>query len=342
MLNPIFRLSIYSFIVTQWCFTSSNAASIEAVHQLGGGGQVGERVQWQVDIPGNYDNPFDPDQVRLDAEITTPDGKGLVIPGFYMQPYQLELKADKEETANEGTGHWRLRYRPAAAGEHTIVIKLTDQIGTAATQPMTFTIAESSAPFRGKIIVSPQNPYAFAHENGDAYLPMGLNLCTPPGSREKGPPQKVFFYDQWFKHMQDNGMNFGRLWLAPSFNLLNLWSKPGQVDQEGAARLDHVMDAADQVGIALMMCIDVHLNLMAKRYFWESNPMNAANGGPISSPPDFWNSDEANRLFKIVCVISSPAGETTPPCLPGNSETKSTLPTTIKTMKKRSSIGISR
>ncbi len=38
-----------------------------------------ERLELQVYLDATYDNPFDPDDVRLDAVFTTPSGKRLAV-----------------------------------------------------------------------------------------------------------------------------------------------------------------------------------------------------------------------------------------------------------------------
>ncbi|MAX27430.1 MAG: hypothetical protein CMJ19_23275 [Phycisphaeraceae bacterium] len=255
-----------------------------------------QMIEWQIDFDAAYENPFDPDQVKVDAQIQTPSGKRLTMPAFYLQPYDLKLVGENEKLKLKADGQWRLRFAPRETGSYNFHITVKDQQGQNQSQTQTFTVKASDHP--GMIGVSKQNPKTFVYENNEPYIPIGLNICTPPGSRKDGPPQRVFVYDQWFKSMNQNGMNFGRLWLAPVFNLLSLWDKPGKVDQEGAARIDYVMQQAEEHDVAIMLCIDVHLHLQTKRYFWKTNPMKRSNGGPITWPTQMWENEEAIRLFK--------------------------------------------
>ena len=277
---------------------SAWAAKIRSVTPITEPGTAGQRAEWKIDLKGQFDNAYDPDEIRLDAEVVLPDGETVTVPGFFRVDYDLQLVDGQEQMQKRPPGQWRLRFRPEAEGEYRLTLRAEDAGGGDQAQEMVFVVGPAEVPYRGGIRVSKQNPRVFAYANGDAYIPLGLNLCTPPGSRKKGPPERVFVYDAWFDAMQSNGINFGRLWLAPSFNLLNLWDKPGQIDQEAAARVDHVMEGAERAGVAMMMCIDVHLNLMVKKYFWKSNPMNSANGGPLGEPTDFWTDAEAQRLFR--------------------------------------------
>lgn len=45
------------------------------------------RVELSADITGDWQNPFDPDQVAVDASFTAPSGERLRVPGFWYQDY---------------------------------------------------------------------------------------------------------------------------------------------------------------------------------------------------------------------------------------------------------------
>jgi len=52
--------------------------------------QVGryERVELTADVTGDWENPFDPDQVDVSAEFTAPGGARSTVPGFWCQDYE--------------------------------------------------------------------------------------------------------------------------------------------------------------------------------------------------------------------------------------------------------------
>src|SRR5207253_8101995 len=59
-------------------------------------------VEIQIDLKAAFENPFDPTQVSLDAEVNPPTGQAFQIPGFYFQSYNAA-------GAPEGPPGWRLR-----------------------------------------------------------------------------------------------------------------------------------------------------------------------------------------------------------------------------------------
>jgi hypothetical protein len=66
-----------------------------------------------------------------------------------------------------------------------------------------------------------------------------------------------------------------------------------------AWQLDYVIELARQHGIMVMLSIQNHGPFsLTSNPEWNDNPYNAANGGPLQSPRDFFTSDEAQQLFK--------------------------------------------
>src|SRR5271157_6630974 len=86
-------------------------------------------VELTADLAASYDNPFDPDQIAVDAEVIAPDGKAVVVPGFLDVPMPLETARGSERLAPGGAPGFRVRYAPAVAGKHRLGLKVTDRSG---------------------------------------------------------------------------------------------------------------------------------------------------------------------------------------------------------------------
>ena len=54
---------------------------------------VYDTVELTAEIAATYDNPFDPDQIAVEARVTTPEGKVLSVPGFFYAPMRLARRA---------------------------------------------------------------------------------------------------------------------------------------------------------------------------------------------------------------------------------------------------------
>src|SRR5690348_4054222 len=42
-----------------------------------------QRVEFEIALDKTYDNPFNPDEIAVDAEITSPDGRTIRLPAFW-------------------------------------------------------------------------------------------------------------------------------------------------------------------------------------------------------------------------------------------------------------------
>ena len=58
--------------------------------------EVFSPVELSADIVATYKNPFDPEQIAVDADVTAPNGKTTTVPGFYYAPVRLETKSGAE------------------------------------------------------------------------------------------------------------------------------------------------------------------------------------------------------------------------------------------------------
>lgn len=247
-------------------------------------------VEWSFGVEARYQNPFDPQDVRVDVEVQAPSGAVYAVPGFFVSDFSRQLRDGNEDLQPTGSDGWAARFRPRESGEYRWAVSLTDADQVVSGGTGVFAVEPNQT--QGFIRISPHNPRAFAFENGESYIPIGMNLSWPD---RRG----TFAYDQWFDELQANGMNFARLWLAPDFNRLCLERPslgPGQLDMTSAWMLDYIIREAERRGIYLMLCLDAHGNLSTSvNPAWHENPYSTLNGGTAKQPMDFWADPESRR-----------------------------------------------
>ncbi|MCC7491610.1 MAG: DUF5060 domain-containing protein [Fimbriimonadaceae bacterium] len=268
---------------------------------------VFERVELTADVSGSWDNPFDPAQVDVSAEVTPPSGPSYRLPGFYYLPYAASQSAGRERLTVAGAASWRVRLTPTVPGVHRVVVSIREARGTATCPPVRFTATASTQP--GFVRVSRAAPRYFQYDSGRSYFAVGLNVCW------SGGPQPLADFRKWFDGLADQGGNWARLWLANNEKGLE-WTpaptaKPGRGGYLGlgryaldnAWRLDQILDHAAAREIQLMFCLGTYGELKADAgYFnegmWVSNPYNAANGGPCAKPEEFFTNPLARQLYQ--------------------------------------------
>ncbi len=265
-------------------------------------------VEVTADIAATYDNPFDPEQIAVDAEVTDPAGRTVLVPGFYGVAMRAETIRGAERLVGARAPGFRVRYTPVNEGTHRLVLKVTDRSGSVRSAPMELVAKPGRNRNPGFIRVAKESPRYFAFESGRPYFAVGENICW------SGARSPLADYAAWFKGLGGAGGNWARLWLA--FNEKGLEWMPAPTPKPGSGhylglgryaldnawRLDEVLRLARENGIYLMFCLGTYGEFTDGGYFnegcWVSNPYNARNGGPCARPADFWTDPRARQLYK--------------------------------------------
>lgn len=259
--------------------------------------------EFAVDLKGEYLNPFDAQDVRLDAHFRHADGQELTVPGFFMIEYARSANAaGDEEVRRTGDYGWRVRFRALDAGDYVLTMTLNDGESIARSAPYRFT-AEGPLQHAGFIQASANNPLALSVGPDEPFIPVGMNIAWP-----KSPG--TYDYEMYWDRLSAAGGNFARVWLAPTFNRLAL-ERPavhgvpssglGRMDQRGAMRIDHLVDLAEAKSLRLMLCTESFGNFRSERKGsgqWYQSAYNVEMGGILEKPEDFFTDTEARRLYR--------------------------------------------
>ncbi len=265
-----------------------------------------DTVELRADLTATYANPFDPDEIAVEAIVTTPDRRTLRIPGFFGAPMKVDVRGETERLRMAGKAGFFVRYTPTKPGVHRIVLTVRDRSGTARWKPIAIRATSSNA--SGFVRVSKHDPHYFACDDGKPFVPIGENLCWANG------PTPLRLYSQWLGGLGKAGANCVRLWLAFNEKGLEWMPAPtpkggtgtylglGRYALDNAWRLDEVVRMARANGVRLMFCVGTYGEFTDGGFFnegsWISNPYNARNGGPCARPEDFWTNEKARRLYK--------------------------------------------
>ena len=264
---------------------------------------VYETVEFAPESSGTWINPFDPDDARLDALVTRPDGSTSVVPGFYMVGYERSRSPDGAEVLSEtGQRGWRLRFTPLDQGEHTVRLRFSDGSGEVLGDAVRITATEPTRP--GFVRRSQHNFRTLEHDDGSLFFSTGLNHGWPDAGA-------TYDYDQTLERTAANRGNTVRIWLATTFHRLSLETSEriedhgllgglGWMNQDAAWRFDHVVDRAEELGIKVL---PVAFSFSGWRSAngpsnWKESPYNTALGGPMDRARDVFTDPVARTLAK--------------------------------------------
>lgn len=283
-----------------------------------------EKFEVTFDINRHITNPFDPEQVKIDATFTDPRDRRVIVPAFYYQDFVRRIKNDREELVPVGPGVWKVRFAPTVEGPHTYYLSVQHVGERRGGKPEPERLVTGKRAFRcipssskGFIRVCKKDPNYFAFDSGEWFYPIGHNLHSPSDDTPRAaaiqralgttilPDHGTFNYDYLFRKMAENGENFAEVWMCSWWAGLE-WIKDWRnyngltrYNLHSAWRLDYLLDLAERHDLYLNLVIDNHGK--ASTWCdpeWEDNPYNELNGGFLKSPEEFFRNPIAKEIYK--------------------------------------------
>jgi len=274
--------------------------------------RVYDRLEWPVRIPFTPDNPYDLNEADVFGVFTAPDGRELVMPGFWLQPMAQTCEEDCAIEVLEPAGEagWRIRFAPDSPGLWRYSFQVRQQGGPATTvESGTFEVESGEG--RGFVRVADNGRY-FRFDNGSAYFPIGHNLAWSWDGAGG-----IFAYDRWLRNLAANGGTYARLYVDTPWFIGFEWQAPVgdyTAAQDDFWRLDYILQTAEELGIYLDVVVLWHQALanyggvpvlppaQPRRADtsadWSRNPYNVIKGGPLTSTTQFFTESRARELFR--------------------------------------------
>jgi hypothetical protein len=247
---------------------------------------AGRMIELAVGLSASYDNPFDPDDVALDAEFTAPSGALYSVPGFFMVDMDREVRDGGEVLVPRGNGRWCVRFTPTEVGEHGYRLRLRDRSGEITGGEGDFTATEREG--HGFLRASRADPHYFAFDDGTGWFAIGHNLPTYHVSGQLGPEAMA--------RMAAAGENYNRWWMHSGSLGIEWEERLGWYRQATAYRVDYMLEQAEELGMHFMMCMDTHQDY--RQEGWKRNPYNAERGGPCETPADWFTNEQARAYYR--------------------------------------------
>ena len=278
-INPMNPISVASLLAGLLLLVLVPLAAADA--QGAAGPDVPRYAKFEASwtLPNQTGNPFDPADNDVDVVFAGPHGLKVTQPAFW--------DGDR----------WRVRFAPPGVGAYTLAV-LRNGAATAPADlsPKRFQCIASDSP--GFIRRDPKAAQRFVFDSGRVYYPHGMDAAWLSAGQT---------YDSTFTQMQGAGMNWARVWMN-NWDGKNLeWAvskadnpKPGTLLIDVARRWDAIFDSAEKHGVYIQMTLQHHGQYTAHTDpNWPTNPFNAANGGFLQNPGDFFTNAEARRLTRL-------------------------------------------
>ncbi len=267
-----------------------------------------------------FSNPFDPEVADVVGHFTAPSERKVRVPAFFYQEYERHLVDGKEMLTPKGRPCWKLRFTPTEADAeakksvYTYSVTVNGQELPAISGRQFVSIPSDRGGFVRR---SGKDPRYFELSSGQFFYPIGMNLRSPSDNRKPYSPlgyelpegKGTFIYDEYFKKIAENGMNWARIWQCPWWCGLE-WTRKwpgfqgmGRYNMENAWRFDYCLEQAAARGIYVQACLTNHGQIVIAKNIdrqWDDNPLysGCGEGGPLSDASDFYTHATARKLFR--------------------------------------------
>lgn len=253
------------------------------------------KLELTFNASGTWDNPFDPAQIAVEAQVYGPNGGEWHVPAFYYQEYEHVASGQTEILLPKGRPAWKARFAPIVPGPHRYVVRLTNQGATVRSAEGEFICTPAPAD-HGYVRVSNANPRYLQLDDGTPFFAVGMNVATLG-------PDRLASAERWYGKLAAVGGNFVRSWwCASGTDLESRISERadeglGRIKLEDAWRIDYLVSLAERLGIRIMCCLETQQYLRRDKW-WEQFTYNAANGGPVASPADYFANEACDEYFR--------------------------------------------
>lgn len=254
------------------------------------------KAEWNINLIGKWDNPYDQEQIALDMVFISPDGSKGILPCFF-----VEGDSGKKSL-------WKARFAAKQTGVYQIYFELRCKNKLVSTTRKQNVECVSSS---SKGFLTLNDNWTFRFDNGDLFRAIGENIGWESRNVDDSKyfknlhENKRFNYDYMIPKLAQSGGNFFRTWMI-YWNLPVDWkqvknnnrytSTTSFYNESAMKRLDHLVDLCDSLGVYMMLALESHVGYMGDG--WKMNNYNVVNGGFAATPAEFFSSDKARAQYK--------------------------------------------
>lgn len=144
-----------------------------------------EPFELQVENPGTYTNPFDYDEIALEARFIAPSGREYAFAGYY----------DGDGAGGQQGMVWALRFQPDETGTWRYSYRFSDDSKSG---DGSFAVGPRRNPaLHGHVAIDPENPYGLRYRDGTPHYWWGGKWVNGPnyGPKRKGGQENEHFLD---------------------------------------------------------------------------------------------------------------------------------------------------
>ena len=254
-----------------------------------------ETVEITFRMEGQWQNPFDPDEVRVDAIFTGADGTCVSVPSFFYQEYRRTVADGRESYHAVGAPCWKARFAPWQAGRYTCELTAKNG-GREITAEAPAFDCTPAGDHHGYLRISPHNPRYFEFDDGTPFCAVAMDKALGTVSK----------FEHVYQRFSEAGGNFNRLFLTHgNLNIMERVvdsARPdkgvGKLNLEYCWCVDRILELGEQRGVYHMLTLTNQTNFRSNNGGWDANVYNVKNGGFLKKPGEYFTDQRAQRVFE--------------------------------------------
>lgn len=281
-----------------------------------------EQVNEQVDIflGGQAKkglNPYDPEDISIEATFTSKSGTVITIYGFYYVEFNRNLKGGDKWQISRTSHPWRVRFAPNELGTWTcrLVVRIPDlKMNLELDNCLEINCIPSEN--QGYLEIGNDKRHLRYSGTKASFFAIGQNIAWPLERAEnwetgRVSAQKFSEFNSAIQDLGDNSGNYFRFILATWGHAIE-WETLGNYypRMSRAWEIDKIFQIAEAEKMFIHLCLEMqtnHNSATGERISvggWENNPYNSlskANGSSFSgvlTPNDVLASKEAKKYYK--------------------------------------------
>jgi hypothetical protein len=157
----------------------------------------------EIELNKKFKNPYDPEDIKVDAIIRPPDGNKIILPCFY-------------KYGSSGKSNWEARFTAMQTGTHSFHIQVISKNDTSDSKEFYVSVKDSDKD--GFLRINQKSLYSFVFDSGKRFRGVGLNVGWELQSEWK------YTYETYINELAKNSANMFRTWMC-TWNLPLEWTR---------------------------------------------------------------------------------------------------------------------
>lgn len=263
-------------------------------------------------LNAEYENPFDPDDIKVDGIFTYPSGKVVTVPAFYIEPMKkgdgkVLLTYNPNAYLSTGDPEWRVRFAGDEVGKYSFKLVAEDSNGRKYTSASkSFSMYNGGN--KGWAKISEKNPSVVVNSaDGSVYYGSGANIAWVRSQFTKNPAHMSYNY---FVGQAEGNANMTRVWIchwawlewSPKSGDTSTYSYAGlgYYNQVISCAFDDVVNMCEQAGIRIVVVTEDNDETGNDNDYdgWKYNPYSTYQGGFVSSFNQYYRSQAVREQYK--------------------------------------------